>query len=496
MGKIKYEMKPGHEIRGFMVRIYPTKEDEAKLTALMDDTRRAWNWLVKQREEVTQARAAYCLKNNLIEPKPQRPNYDGMKPEESKKAKKEHEKACSLWHKKVFDLTNKLPGFEYRSIKELMGHFGAKHDYQLMTKVINWAYDPDGPREGEDRLSIPNAGLLQSLVKNYFTKAEGMRSKKFRRKCDEMPVQTRTSDCFKMGDFGSRGATKLHPERGIKGYYNCQVTINGMKIKGRLPGEAPTGRVLEGVSLSRKVDGWWASIKQEVPIRELPDPIPGSVIGIDVGLDYIAALSDGTRIPNTRGKAFASQIAGWQSIKDKKRETLKELQGEDREKVIEEIRRIERRISTLHLRAKRHLTHVIYNKLVKRLSNVETIKMEKLTSKIGQMGSDQVSMMRTIFRILRERLGYRVRLVNPAYTSQECSKCHHRDKEAWSYAHGRYGCCPKCGYTQDRDVNAAENIAQREVIPIEDEVEKDEDEKKSKKKAPKSEEISLDQAAE
>ena len=45
--------------------------------------------------------------------------------------------------------------------------------------------------------------------------------------------------------------------------------------------------------------------------------------------------------------------------------------------------------------------------------------------------------------------------VNPAYTSQNCSRCGHRLRKALSQ---RRHCCPCCGLDIDRDHNAARNI--------------------------------------
>jgi putative transposase len=224
-------------------------------------------------------------------------------------------------------------------------------------------------------------------------------------------------------------------------YYNCRVSINGLKIRGRLPGKSVEGRVLEGVSLIQEADGWWASIKQEVPIRVPAPAVPDSVIGIDVGLDNLVAFSDGTRVPNPRGKACAERIAGRQAEK--------------------------KPVGRLHLMAARQLKHLIYNQVVKPLSSVETIKVEKLNARIGQMGSSKTSAMRLVVDILRQRYGTRVREVQPHFTSQDCSQCGLRSKESWSYEHGRYGKCPQCGYTADRDVNAARNVAARPMISLE-----------------------------
>ena len=51
--------------------------------------------------------------------------------------------------------------------------------------------------------------------------------------------------------------------------------------------------------------------------------------------------------------------------------------------------------------------------------------------------------------------GRKLGLANPAYTTQDCSKCKHREEKALSE---RKHCCSRCGYTTTRDVNAAQNI--------------------------------------
>ncbi len=424
--KKKFSLKDGHEVRGMMIRLYPDKDQEAKLELLESDSRHVWNWLVKQTEDTLAARAAYAVKTGVVPPRPTRPSYDGLEPEDAKSLATSFRKSAGEWHGLVYKATNKMPGCEFRKFKDLLVQFGAKHDYQLLKRVLGWRVGEDEP----EREIEPGAFLLQSLTKNYFQKSE--RRKKFRRATDSMPIQVRSGKCFDLGNFGTR--------RG-KPFYDCQIAINGLKIKGRLPGKLPEGRVLEGVSVRKLADGWWASIKQELPIRPLPAPVPGTTIGIDVGLDFIAAMSDGTQVPNKRGKELAERIAGRQAMK--------------------------RPVGRLHLQAARWAKHTIYNDIIKPLLLVETIKIERLDSKLGQRGSVKVSSMRQVASMLTQRYGEaRVREVEPHFTSQDCSQCGHRSKETWGYAHGRIGECTQCGYRCDRDINAARNIAAKDACNV------------------------------
>lgn len=52
-----------------------------------------------------------------------------------------------------------------------------------------------------------------------------------------------------------------------------------------------------------------------------------------------------------------------------------------------------------------------------------------------------------------------VSLVNPAYTSQQCSKCGHVSKD--NRKTQEMFCCVECGHTMNADFNASINIESR-----------------------------------
>ena len=430
----KFQLQPGCEIRGLMIRLYPDAETESKLKSLQDDARRGWNWMVKQTDEVIEARKAYALRNGLVGARPQKPDCDGMSPDETKAAWGAYRESCIAWSHAVYDATDRIPCCAWRpKLREEIARFGFKFDYQLLNMLV--CSDEDSERQ-----ITPGAHFWQALTRNYFSgmaaggkgRAKGQRRKKFRRASDPMPLQVRSGDCYEFGDFGTRG-------KGNRPFYDCRIKFNGIRIRGRLPGRAPWGRVLEGVSITKKADGWWASIKQEVPIRKFAEPVPGYVVGIDAGLDNIAAMSDGTIVKNPREKAYSERITGRQAEK--------------------------KDVGRLQQAAARNVRHLLYNRVVKPLAIAETIRVEKLNGRIGQMGgSVKQSSMRKMVELLQERYGARVQEVDPAFTSQDCSRCGHRSKESWGYDAGPVCTCPTCGMRMHRDVNAAINIAGREPV--------------------------------
>ncbi len=51
-------------------------------------------------------------------------------------------------------------------------------------------------------------------------------------------------------------------------------------------------------TIVRKADGWYAHIVCDVPVEALQPT--GMAVGVDVGLEQFATLSDGTMLPNPR----------------------------------------------------------------------------------------------------------------------------------------------------------------------------------------------------
>lgn len=436
---IKCEVPEGYEIRGFRFRVYPTAEQVAKIVEIQETQRLVWNWLVSRQDEVTRARGDYAIRSGKVGPRPTRPDYDGVSTDMTrddrndtlKALRKAYGEAIREWSALVYKETKDDPVCAYRSIKDFCAQFGVKQDYQLFNKVASWMERP-----------ALHASIFQALGKSWHSK--GVKRK--RRSASEMPVRTRTGECFGIGNFGSRGKNET--------FYNCQIKIAGLKIRGRLPGKTPVGRVIEGVSLTQEPDGWFAAVREVVPVRVEPVAIPGTVIGLDVGLDNIVAMSNGEKIPYN-----ARLLGRIRALQERVSET--ETRGGDATDVKEQLYRRQTQYA-------RWAKDTLYSVMLNSLAHVETIVVEKLHARIGQMsGSRKPSQMRMVVSMLKSRLGdHRVREVAPHYTSQDCSRCGIRSKESWSYTHGRFGKCPSCGHIEDRDINAARNIARKYAEPL------------------------------
>ena len=69
-------------------------------------------------------------------------------------------------------------------------------------------------------------------------------------------------------------------------------------VKLRLSREIPEDAIVKTLSIKKSVSGWYACFAVDVPMQPLPQS--DAVVGIDLGIENFAALSDGTMIQNPR----------------------------------------------------------------------------------------------------------------------------------------------------------------------------------------------------
>ena len=116
------------------------------------------------------------------------------------------------------------------------------------------------------------------------------------------------------------------------------------------------------------------------------------------------------------------------------------------------------------------MTYKAVNDFFKEHSNVKDVICEKLKfvkhksnfSKKFNNKLQRWSYTKTLNRLelLSETKGFRLRYINPAYTSQTCSHCGVVIK---SNRNGETYHCSVCGVELDADVNAAVNVLRRGV---------------------------------
>ena len=214
-------------------------------------------------------------------------------------------------------------------------------------------------------------------------------------------------------------------------------------------------RLLEGqpktCTVRRTATGkWYASIICEVEPPSLPSSM--EAIGLDVGLEKFATLSSGEQIVNPRFfRKEEDELA-----KAQRKLATAEKGTPQRAKVRKRVARVHERI-----RFKRHdFAHQLAHRLV---AHYGLIAVEDLTINgmvhnhcLAKSIHDAAwSQFRQCLSYKAEEAGRTLVAVNPAYTSQDCSQCGHRQRKTLSE---RVHLCPCCGVVMDRDENAACNI--------------------------------------
>lgn len=204
-------------------------------------------------------------------------------------------------------------------------------------------------------------------------------------------------------------------------------------------------------TIQRSTTGkWYVTFACEVEPKRLEKK--ENSVGIDVGLHTFAYFSDQGKIDNPHFfKREEKELAKAQ------RKLSKEKKGTpERNRRRKVVARVHERI-----RFKRdNFTHQESRKVVDRYGNiyVEDLNVNRMKQDKHLAKSISDAAWSQFFAMIQskaEEAGRVFEAVNPAYTSQTCSKCGHRQKMPLSK---RIFDCPCCDCHIDRDFNAAVNI--------------------------------------
>ena len=225
--------------------------------------------------------------------------------------------------------------------------------------------------------------------------------------------------------------------------------IGNIKINLHRPIEGKIKRL----TVRRAATGkWYACFSVEIEDQPKPPWKDGTLVGIDVGLESFATLSNGEKISNPRFfREEEHELARAQ------RKLSKAPKGTpDRKKALKVVERVHERIAN-----KRYeFAHQISNDLVKRFGLIafEGLNIKGMTKNhcLAKSIHDVAwNMLVTLTSYKAERAGSMVVLVDPRNTSKMCSRCGILVQKDLSE---RFHNCTQCGLSVDRDWNAAINI--------------------------------------
>lgn len=204
----------------------------------------------------------------------------------------------------------------------------------------------------------------------------------------------------------------------------------------------------------------------DIPVvNNIYEPVKGRVLGIDLGMavPVYMSLSDIPYIRKSLGSyaEFAKQKA---QFKDRRKRLYKQLDGtkggrgrKDKLKAMDSFKEKERNFAKNynHFLSKKIIEFALRNKC-------EYIHLEKIESKTLDnrvLGLWTYYDLQQKINYKAERVGLKIRYINPAYTSQTCNKCGKINKEN-RISQAKFKCInPECEYEVNADYNASRNIA-------------------------------------
>ena len=210
--------------------------------------------------------------------------------------------------------------------------------------------------------------------------------------------------------------------------------------------------------LVRRADGYYVQVVCEtatVPQKELDK---NKAVGLDLGLRYFVADSNGEKI---KAPQFFRK-SEYKLAKQQRQLSKKKKGGTNRGK-------IRKLVAKTHLTISRQRKDFLHKTAYQYAHNNDIVCMENLN--VSGMARNRHLALSisdagwSTFQFLLsdklEKLGKKMILVNPAYTSQICSQCGAIVKKSLSQ---RTHYCPECLYVEDRDVNAGKNILRTGLV--------------------------------
>ncbi|MFJ3308464.1 RNA-guided endonuclease InsQ/TnpB family protein [Streptomyces sp. NPDC086549] len=203
-------------------------------------------------------------------------------------------------------------------------------------------------------------------------------------------------------------------------------------------------------------DGQWYLIATcEIPETTL-NAHPAGFLGVDLGIVNIASTSTGTRHSGRR--------------MNRRREADRTLRAKLQKKKTKPAERRAKKHAGKEACRARDINHKISKSIVAEAQRTARgIALEDLTGireRARLRKAQRVTLRSWSFHQLgsflackAKRAGVPLVHVNPAYTSQECSQCHHIDRRNRP-AQDRFA-CRSCGFVEHADLNSSHNIAAR-----------------------------------
>jgi putative transposase len=255
--------------------------------------------------------------------------------------------------------------------------------------------------------------------------------------------------------------------RSCSRYDSFTYPQRGFSLKGKTPHLSKVGRIkvhlsrpIEGViktcTIKREADGWYVIFTVEEWKQEVAQA-PKESVGVDVGIENFATLSDDEAAPIENPQYFRRTE---RDLKRAGRRVTRRAKGSNRRKKASHLlakkhMKVKRQRRDFHFKEARKLVAKYQSITVEDLNIKGMVRNRHLAKSISDAGWGQFIAI-VIFKA--EEAGRTVIKVNPSYTSQECSRCGQRNEITLATRVYR---CSQCGLVIHRDRNGAKRIEQK-----------------------------------
>jgi putative transposase len=235
--------------------------------------------------------------------------------------------------------------------------------------------------------------------------------------------------------------------------------IGTLKLKGTYDLNVYDINQIKRVRLVKRADGYYCQFCIDVKVRIETEPTE-KMIGLDVGINYFLADSNGSTIENPKFYRKAEkQLNRANRQKSKKFKKSAKPQSKNYHRARNRYARKHLRVSRQRKEYSKRVAYSVVqsNDLIayEDLNVKGMVRNRHLAKSISDVGW-------TIFRQWLEYFGYKYGKITiavpPQNTSQNCSNCGEKVKKSLS---ARTHICHHCGHIEDRDINAAKNILKR-----------------------------------
>jgi putative transposase len=274
------------------------------------------------------------------------------------------------------------------------------------------------------------------------------------------------------------GGAPGFPKFKKKGKHNSFRYPQGVKVEGNRIFLPKVGWVsfrksrdvqgtIKNVTISRSASGWYVAIQTEQDIPDTTHP-SDTYVGIDVGVNVFAALSDGTTYePVNSLKKLEKQLHKAQRDLSRKKKGSNNRKKQVRKLALLHEKIANNRNDYLHKSSteisKNHAVVVLEDLRISNMSRSAKGTIENPGRNVKAKAGLNKSILDQGWGMFRNMLEYKLKysggsmlLVDPRFTSQTCHNCGHVSKENRKSQSSFQ--CTVCGHEQNADINAAMNI--------------------------------------